>query len=397
MARTFNLVAVEQKHVPAPIVRPDLPALDSEERMLEVMARLPILRAPRAEFDPKRTAVVCHAAELAQAVAWYAERYSPMPALYVEGDVPGEADDEMLRGYAHLNLLPFAALRPGMDVQLFFPQAKAPRLTSFPRMAQKLHEKGFAAYGIEEYSLSALWGRGRKVAWSPEDLRGIRENFNALADPFSRYVYLAACKARLDGDPGCIPLAGYPQYFHPLASVQPGDVLCEGGIDDGKTTQKFYEAMQGRGQIFAFEPVAQNFERSLELLRPYAPAVQMVRKALWSETGSIYVASHYVSIAESAGSTPCECVSIDDFFADQGPVDCIKLDVEGAELPVLRGAAATLRRYRPRLMISIYHTRNGNDYINIPRWIRELDLGYRFYVGHHRPWWNETILYGTPG
>jgi FkbM family methyltransferase len=193
-------------------------------------------------------------------------------------------------------------------------------------------------------------------------------------------------------------LAGYPQYFHPLACVRPGDVLCEGGIDNGKSTESFYEAMRGQGRIFAFEPVASSFEQSRELLRPYAQTVHLEHKALWSGTGvaRLFVDPHYSGssfVSEDMGNTVCDCVSIDDYFADRGSVSCIKLDVEGAELPVLQGALATMRRYRPRLAISIYHTLS--DYVHISRWLRELDFGYRWYVGHHKAWFNETVLYGA--
>ena len=36
-------------------------------------------------------------------------------------------------------------------------------------------------------------------------------------------------------------------------------------------------------------------------------------------------------------------------------VDFIKMDIEGAEVPALQGAAKTLRRFRPRMAISSYH------------------------------------------
>jgi FkbM family methyltransferase len=45
----------------------------------------------------------------------------------------------------------------------------------------------------------------------------------------------------------------------------------------------------------------------------------------------------------------CDIVALDNLDLD--PVDFIKLDVQGSELDALRGAAATLERDRPTLMI----------------------------------------------
>jgi hypothetical protein len=36
-------------------------------------------------------------------------------------------------------------------------------------------------------------------------------------------------------------------------------------------------------------------------------------------------------------------------------VDFIKMHIEGAEVPALRGASRTLRRFRPRMAVSAHH------------------------------------------
>jgi len=73
-------------------------------------------------------------------------------------------------------------------------------------------------------------------------------------------------------------------------------------------------------------------------------------------------------------------------------VDMIKMDIEGHELPALRGAERALRRFRPRLAISIYH--QWEDYFRIPLYLNELGLGYRFYLDNYTISDGETVLYG---
>jgi hypothetical protein len=72
-------------------------------------------------------------------------------------------------------------------------------------------------------------------------------------------------------------------------------------------------------------------------------------------------------------------------------VDFIKMDVEGAEVEALRGAENTIRKFRPKLAISVYHS--ISDFVDVFELISSLNLGYRFYLGHYTIHWYETILF----
>ena len=88
--------------------------------------------------------------------------------------------------------------------------------------------------------------------------------------------------------------------------------------------------------------------------------------------------------------------TVDAFVAENGleRVDVIKLDVEGAEMQALEGAAATLAHRRPRLAISVYH--RPEDLFSIPLFLKDLLPDSRFYLGHHTACALETVLYVLP-
>jgi FkbM family methyltransferase len=75
-------------------------------------------------------------------------------------------------------------------------------------------------------------------------------------------------------------------------------------------------------------------------------------------------------------------------------VTFIKMDIEGAELEALKGATETIKKYKPKLAICIYH--RECDIVEIPRFIHQLVPQYKFYIRHHSflPW--ETVLYAIP-
>ena len=69
------------------------------------------------------------------------------------------------------------------------------------------------------------------------------------------------------------------------------------------------------------------------------------------------------------------------------------MDIEGAEIAALKGAEAALRRFRPKLAISVYH--RLSDFWQIPRYLESLGLGYKFHLRHFTTHVEETVLFAT--
>ncbi len=114
------------------------------------------------------------------------------------------------------------------------------------------------------------------------------------------------------------------------------------------------------GKVYAFEPVPEIFTQLQEhIALNNATNIIPVPIALADKKGTakMSVAGGMSSLFRHETSrfieVPLE--RLDDFVAEQGieRVDAIKIDVEGAELAVIKGADKTLRQHKPLLMVEI--------------------------------------------
>ena len=63
------------------------------------------------------------------------------------------------------------------------------------------------------------------------------------------------------------------------------------------------------------------------------------------------------------------------------PVSYIKMDVEGQEQNAILGAAETIRRCKPKMLISCYH--RSEDLFTLPMEVFKLRDDYRIYMRHY--------------
>lgn len=69
----------------------------------------------------------------------------------------------------------------------------------------------------------------------------------------------------------------------------------------------------------------------------------------------------------------------------------IKIDVEGGELNVLRGAQETIKKYKPKLAVCAYH--RASDYWEIIKYVTNLNQYYKVGMRHYSDILDDTTLY----
>jgi FkbM family methyltransferase len=186
-----------------------------------------------------------------------------------------------------------------------------------------------------------------------------------------------------------------------LALISPGDVV----VDVGANIGLYSLAAAARGaSVHAFEPVpstADRFERNLELnpgfdvtLRRCAVSGVSGSLALFSESFDRYSghASAHAPDAEGSYSVTVPAVTLDAALADlDDPIRLVKVDVEGHEAAVLRGAGQVFDRLEPRyllLEVEDQHLRAGGSSASAVLG-HATELGYRAlggYTLHHGLW-----------
>lgn len=186
--------------------------------------------------------------------------------------------------------------------------------------------------------------------------------------------------------------------------VEPGDIVIDGGGCWGDTAVHFAEAVGPAGKIFSFEFVPGNgeiFDGTVSLNPTLAPRIERIPRALWSQSSRplrYQSAGPGTHIAWDGRDSldEAETQTIDDFVAaNHLPcVNFIKLDIEGAELPALMGAEETIRQFKPRLAVSLYH--RPDDMATIPHFLNDLGVGYAFRLGHSTIHREETVLFAKP-
>lgn len=94
------------------------------------------------------------------------------------------------------------------------------------------------------------------------------------------------------------------------------------------------------------------------------------------------------------GTDAISIVGIDDFLKGrEEKISFIKLDVEGFELKTLQGAEHTIKKYHPRMAISLYH--KDEDLYEIPSYIKSIADDYKFYLRIYSNAYLEIVLYAV--
>jgi len=163
-----------------------------------------------------------------------------------------------------------------------------------------------------------------------------------------------------------------PEVWDALsARLGPGAVLIDVGAHIGTFTLKGAVRVGPTGKVIAFEPnpetlvelrsnIAASHVESTVVVEPIACSDKDQQLTLYADrgtnTGASSLSKENATTFDSAPRPyPVRARPIDDVVSELGltRVDAIKIDVEGAEVSVLRGTLKTLEKFHPKVVIEI--------------------------------------------
>lgn len=188
------------------------------------------------------------------------------------------------------------------------------------------------------------------------------------------------------------------QYFdETIIHPRKNGVFIDGGSLNLYDSEGYMAYNPDYKKIYAFEPDTGNYGNCLrqrERMGLSEKKLEIVNLGLWSsETELSFLNDKGSSCITEKGSESIRTVALDKFISDREKVSYIKLDIEGAELEALKGAAEMIKRDKPDLAICIYH--KNEDIVDIPEYILRLNPGYKFYIRHYSCYTWETVLYAV--
>lgn len=276
----------------------------------------------------------------------------------------------------------------------------------FDRLASLAGEHGFGRLLLpyDMYALLAAELGWRYWLSAPELLARNADRVAAvaarMADEESRDCIARTLAFRAGAD---LPFASYasaePQYFNALtleALAGRPFTFVDCGAYNGDT---FAALLAAPGvectRAYLLEPDPGNFRRLVANSRGLrVPTVCLPLAAADKATMLSFAADNgEASRLGQGGDTLVAAAALDELLPNES-IGFLKLDVEGAEAQVLRGAAQLVQRCRPVLALSLYH--NPADLWELPELLFAMCERYRFHVRQHYANSFDSVLYAIP-
>lgn len=178
--------------------------------------------------------------------------------------------------------------------------------------------------------------------------------------------------------------------YHINQFLKKAPIIIDAGANLG-TFSIFAAHLSPQSHVYSFEPVVDTF-RLLKSNTKHYSQITCVNSGLGDEIsqknifvysqntgGSVFEDSPYFgkSNGKAGGKTElANVLTIDAFIAEHGipRVDFIKIDTEGYEARILKGARESIKKWKPVVSMSAYH--NLNDKEDLPRVIKEICPDY---------------------
>lgn len=213
-------------------------------------------------------------------------------------------------------------------------------------------------------------------------LSSIERAYSYLTDSQSRKVFESIIRFQITGDLNCcFECESTKDEAFLILGLGENESFLDLGAYRGDTVEEFLHYSIGYKKIVAVEPDARTFKK-LQSNCSHLKNFHAVNSAVWSENCVLkFDGNKGRGASAKAYGIEIPAISVDYITEKYGKFTYINIDVEGAEKEMLEGAKDTLRKYKPKLCMALYH--KSEDIFSLINQVKQINPDYRIYLRHH--------------
>lgn len=210
-------------------------------------------------------------------------------------------------------------------------------------------------------------------------LDALREVYESLIDETSRKTFCGYWLGRISNRFDKLFHSNEAHYLIDGFIPDKGSIVIDGGVFDGGTASVF--AQMGY-EVYGFEIDKISYEFARKVAAEKNFVVENLGLGAYKHEMRCTPSGSGSNSLSDNGTQTVQVTTLDAYVREKNleRVDFIKLDVEGAELDVLRGAVTTLARFKPILALSAYH--KWDDFWTLMNFVKSIRPDYEFALRH---------------
>ncbi|BFM06702.1 FkbM family methyltransferase [Halioxenophilus aromaticivorans] len=225
-----------------------------------------------------------------------------------------------------------------------------------------------------------------------EDYSLLKQWQHQFHDEASRQQYLSVLDFRRTLNVrhlSCFEVKIDAQYFEPFVVNRPYLHLIDGGAYDGADSLRFAECFPNYKSITILEPSTANRVLIADKTKALKHSTVLGACLGDRETTVHFEGEGTAAKMVSSGGAATAMRTIDTLVKQESTL--VKLDIEGAEMQALVGAAKTLHRVDAGFAISAYHL--PHDLMHILDWLKMSEVKRQFFFRHYSNGIAESVVF----
>lgn len=204
--------------------------------------------------------------------------------------------------------------------------------------------------------------------------------YGRLADGKSRETFKNVIEYKITGKPEYLFAceADTDEPYKSFLKLSDNEHFFDLGAYNGDTVSDFVGRTGNYGSITAVEPDPKNFKK-LTRFAEELQDIRLINTCISDKCGEKSFSVHGGRNSSAGVGELIRSVTVD-ALSEPTPPTYIKMDIEGSEREAIIGAENTIKRFKPKMLISCYH--RTEDLFKLPIEVDKIRNDYKLYLRH---------------